>query len=204
MIHYFYHLDYPHVEPDVKKDEDLSLAEAEVLARLQAEQVADRVDYEEKLLLWQEWEALKSQRAKKSWLRSHRNVPVKPAMPAFMDKAPNLIIHGRIYALGEKYGISALKKLAAAKFEGDAMKHWDTEEFCQAAEEVYTNTIDSDGGLRSIVVKTICEHKQLVDKSYVQDIIKSHDLGLDLVVALFEKLSPPEEYVAESEEDWDI
>jgi hypothetical protein len=77
-----------------------------------------------------------------------------------------------------------LKALALEKFKAEAMAHWNNEEFSQAANEVYTSTIESDRGLRDIVVNTVCQHPVVMDKEDIQDVVKSLDLGFDMLTHL--------------------
>lgn len=71
-----------------------------------------------------------------------------------------LVLHARVYALGEKYMVEGLKALAIENFSNSARNLWNTDGFFEAAREVYTSTIDSDRGLRDIVVKVFHDHQE--------------------------------------------
>ncbi|KAL2158848.1 hypothetical protein VTH06DRAFT_4040 [Thermothelomyces fergusii] len=68
---------------------------------------------------------------------------------------PNLSIHAKLYALAEKYDMQTLKTLALEKFKEEVKFHWNTDDFVRAAEEAYTSTLESDRGLRNVVVDAI-------------------------------------------------
>lgn len=95
---------------------------------------------------------------------------------------PNLTIHARVYALGEKYGVRGLKALALEKFKKETDIHWSSDDFLRAAQEVYTSTIDHDRPMRDAVVETITKHPDLLDKEQVQDVVKSLELSFDLLM----------------------
>ncbi|KAL1310724.1 hypothetical protein AAFC00_000979 [Neodothiora populina] len=85
----------------------------------------------------------------------------------------NLLTHIRVYALAEKYGVSALKDLAKRKFECQMACFYDSPEFADAVEEVYCSTIDSDRGLRDVVLQAFRSHPQLASTQDVFAVIKS-------------------------------
>lgn len=77
-----------------------------------------------------------------------------------------------MYALAEKYGIAALKSLAKHKFECQMACYYDSPEFADAVEEVYSSTIDSDRGLRDVVLQAFRSHPQLASTQDVFAVIK--------------------------------
>lgn len=85
----------------------------------------------------------------------------------------HLLAHTRVYALAEKYDVPALKSLAKRKFEIAMACHYDSPEFADAIEEVYCSTIDSDRGLRSVVIQAIANHPALANTRDVYSVIKS-------------------------------
>lgn len=61
--------------------------------------------------------------------------------------------------------VDGLKALAMEKFEKATASDLNKDDFLDAAREAYTSTIDSDRGLRDIVVKVFHAHKlSLLDK----------------------------------------
>lgn len=128
MLHYFYHLDYPHVglhQPGAETPEGTSIVPEQGEASL-AEQPDDHFA----------WRSLRSGKSKK------RPAKKKPAWESPGDEAglsdtttqrrePNLIIHANIYALGEQYAVEGLKSVALTKFSDEAKLHWMSEDFKQ-------------------------------------------------------------------------
>lgn len=83
-----------------------------------------------------------------------------------------LLAHTRVYALAEKYGIPGLKNLAKHKFERQMACYYDSPEFADAVEEVYSSTIDNDRGLRDVVLQAFRSHPQLASTQDVFAVIK--------------------------------
>jgi hypothetical protein len=112
------------------------------------------------------------------------NPPPSSPQPSGSDQAPpaNLSLHAKVYALGEKYGIEHLKLFAIQKFEAEVESHLQSKDFLMAIEEAYTSTVEEDRGLRDVVVKTMKKHKYLLKKLSVQAIVKSTQLGFDLLM----------------------
>lgn len=100
------------------------------------------------------------------------------------NQVSNLTLHAKVYALGEKYGITGLKTLAIAKFEDEVKDHWDSDDFILAVREVYTSTVDHDRPMRNVVVRALSNHLNLLDKQSVQDVIKDLSLVFDLLLHL--------------------
>lgn len=93
----------------------------------------------------------------------------------------HLLLHTRVYALAEKYDIPSLKLLARSKFEMAMACHYDSAEFSYAIEEVYCSTVDSDRGLRDVVLEAFKSHPQLANMQDVFAVIKdTPTLALEL------------------------
>ena len=93
----------------------------------------------------------------------------------------HLVLHTKVYALAEKYDIPSLKQLARSKFEMAMACFYDSEDFAEAIEEVYCSTIDSDRGLRDIVLEAFKSHPQLASTQDVYHVIKeTPSLALEL------------------------
>ncbi|KAK6439381.1 hypothetical protein LTR95_004411 [Oleoguttula sp. CCFEE 5521] len=92
-----------------------------------------------------------------------------------------LLLHTRVYALAEKFDIPSLKQLAQQKFEIAMACFYDSSEFADAIEEVYCSTIDSDRGLRDVVLQAFRSHPALATTADVFAVIKSTpDLAFEL------------------------
>ena len=88
------------------------------------------------------------------------------------EEESHLLTHTRVYALAEKYDIPSLKDLARSKFEMAMACYYDSSEFADAIEEVYCSTIDSDRGLRDIVLQAFRAHPALATTQDVYAVIK--------------------------------
>jgi len=92
-----------------------------------------------------------------------------------------LLTHARVYTLADKYGIPGLKSLAKHKFERQMACYYDSPEFADAVEEVYTTTIDTDRGLRNVVLQAFRSHPRLANTQDVFEVIKrTPTLAFDL------------------------
>ena len=153
MIHYLYHLDYPH-QSEVHHGLFNSSQDAEFTFDIS--DVAGATS--------------KAKKKKQSF--NFEDTP----------EIPNLTIHARLYALGEKYDIGGLKTLSLEKFKKEVRVHWDSYDFLRAAEEIYTSTIDRDRGMRDAVVDAISQHRNILNKEQVQNVVKRLDLSFDLLM----------------------
>ncbi|KAH6873632.1 hypothetical protein B0T10DRAFT_449832 [Thelonectria olida] len=95
-----------------------------------------------------------------------------------------LCLHARVYALAEKYAVSGLKEIALRYFryvaDGETCN---LEEFSDASELAYTTTIDSDRGLRDVVIKALHENYKALDQDHVQGLLKRHpNLAIDFIM----------------------
>jgi len=99
-----------------------------------------------------------------------------------IPKTSNLLIHAKMYALGEKYDIQGLKDLALGKFLTEVEFYWDTDDFIKAFEEVFTSTVEEDRGLRNACVDIIAQHVELLDRTQLQDVVKRCDVAFELMM----------------------
>ncbi|KAK5074610.1 hypothetical protein LTR70_010116 [Exophiala xenobiotica] len=73
----------------------------------------------------------------------------------------------------DKYGIDDLKDLARTKFEQAVADDWDSQAFAHAAELAFNTTPGSDRGLRAAVIKTINDHRELIDYEEIRALLDS-------------------------------
>ena len=102
-------------------------------------------------------------------------------------QSPNLIIHAKMYALAEKYAIGGLKGLSQEKFAAELEKHWDCTEFSQAILEAYSSIVQSDRELRDLVVNALHQHRELLDKEDIRNVVRNSDLAYDLLMYVHER-----------------
>ncbi|KAK3634619.1 hypothetical protein LTR56_015199 [Elasticomyces elasticus] len=84
----------------------------------------------------------------------------------------NIIMHARVFAAAEKYKVPALRELSASKFADAAEISWDHTQFAEAARIVYSTTPDHVRELRDTVVKTVHDHRELLDKLSIENAVK--------------------------------
>jgi len=93
------------------------------------------------------------------------------------DQTPNLfqaqlVVHAKVYAIAEQYGIQRLKSLAKKKFAAQVAYHRNSDEFAESLREVYETTIETDRGLRDIVIQTFRQFPELAQRKDVADAVK--------------------------------
>ena len=87
-------------------------------------------------------------------------------------EGPDLVTHARVYALAEKFGITGLKELAKEKFEVMANESWDDSGYLEAMHEVYTSTVESDRGLRNVIVQAFRRNPDMALRDEVQRVVQ--------------------------------
>jgi hypothetical protein len=197
MMHYLYNLDYPHVFLHEDSNED-------PLKLLGTNETAQMHDIAPAEAEWEEeptdapgdeiW-GFGTKKSKKDKKKKKSRPWTDEAMPDnYSDvgiAVPNLIVHAQVYALAEKYSVDGLKELALEKFEKEVESHWNTDDFLQAAEVVYTSTVESDRGMRDIVLRTFYRHHSLLGKREGKDVVKNvENIAYDLVIHFWEQTSP--------------
>lgn len=78
-------------------------------------------------------------------------------IPSAEGGPEQMVLHAKVYELGEKYFVKGLKQLAQDKFARSCKFHWNTSHFAAAVEHVFSSTVEGDTGLRDIVIKIISE-----------------------------------------------
>jgi hypothetical protein len=84
--------------------------------------------------------------------------------PAPKGDATQLLLHSKMYQMGDKYDVTGLKELAREKFMRSCMEYWDSEHFAPAAHHACSTTVEEDVGLRDVVIAVISEHMSLINK----------------------------------------
>lgn len=98
-------------------------------------------------------------------------------------KGPHaLLLNAKMYEIGEKYGVYGLKNLAQRKFIVACNLYWNDEAFPAAAHYVYSSTVESDQGLRSVVHKTICKHITLIKKAEIASMMDEFNLAMAILM----------------------
>ena len=99
------------------------------------------------------------------------------------------LLHARIYSLADRYLAPGLKSKAYSKFE-DAVARVSGAALAEVVNEVYSNTLESDRGLRDIVVKhaetTVAE--LICQKAFVEGVRNTDCFGMDLTESIVNKV----------------
>lgn len=99
-----------------------------------------------------------------------------------------LLVNAKMYAIGDKYRIEALKKLAKTKFSGALDAGWDIVSFPEVIETVYTTTLTSDRELRDCLKPVLLEHKEELHEQegfvgLIKDKLSDGDFAIDVIHA---------------------
>jgi hypothetical protein len=103
-----------------------------------------------------------------------------------------MIFHAKVYQIGDKYGIKALKICVTGKFRAAVESCWNTDDFPTAITLVYATTPSEDMGLRdSIVEITFKNFESLKSQTgFCKSLRKVSDFGFDLACFLYSKRRP--------------
>lgn len=94
----------------------------------------------------------------------------------------DLVLHVRVFALAEKYGIPHLKTLSLQKFRSTARKHWGSAYMVDALREAYESTIPAVRGMRDAMVEVLSDYRMLFDKADIDKLLlEIPHLSRDLV-----------------------
>jgi len=100
-----------------------------------------------------------------------------------------LTFHSKVYTLAEKCWIDDLKDVAIQKFRAAASQDWGLDDFVVSAREVYTGTVDTDRGLKDVIVGTLCERCGVMDEGAVKDLVKElHPLAYGMVLYMHKQI----------------
>lgn len=104
-------------------------------------------------------------------------------IPSINGPADQLLLHAKMYEIGDKYDVVGLKELSKEKFDCACRHFWDDPAFPVAAHHAFSTTVDKDKGLRDIVSKTISSHMELLKKGEIR-VLMTEVNGLALGVLL--------------------
>ncbi|KAK5170575.1 uncharacterized protein LTR77_005163 [Saxophila tyrrhenica] len=198
MIHFFYHLDY--MSPQAPKPITMFRHRARSCARRRLPRKLDLTHIEDPLLALaacydpedasptsptDSHQSFSLSEDKPQLLRTRSSSVPSLAYDSESDEESSdidelpeaepshLLLHTRVYALAEKYDIPSLKQLAKKKFEMEMACYFDSPELAEAIEDVYCSTIDSDRGLRDVVIEAFKAHPELESTQDVYAVVHS-------------------------------
>lgn len=109
--------------------------------------------------------------------------PPGARLPAAEGDASQLLLHAKMYEMGDKYDVIGLQDLAREKFLRACAVYYHDERFTQAARHAFSTTPDHDIGLRDVVKDVIWEHMDLLKKAEVQALVQdSKGLAMTLLM----------------------
>ncbi|KAF3011202.1 hypothetical protein E8E13_011609 [Curvularia kusanoi] len=100
---------------------------------------------------------------------------VTQPLPPAAGKAEDLLLHAKMYEIGDKYEVAGLRDIAKDKFNVSCKHFWNTTSFGLAAKHVFSTTVEDDKGLRDIVSATISDHIELVNDPEVDKVMIEHN-----------------------------
>lgn len=114
-----------------------------------------------------------------------RAVPIVRNTTACKPTPHHLVVHAKVFALAEKYAITGLYSMAKSNFQGEAYLFWDTADFLDATEYIFSSTPSIVRDLREIVAENITTHSMLLTQNArLNDMIVNTE-GLGSFLALF-------------------
>tara|TARA_R110002003_G_scaffold124_13_gene11302 strand:+ start:1997 stop:2401 length:405 start_codon:yes stop_codon:yes gene_type:complete len=104
------------------------------------------------------------------------------ALPPANGETTQLLLHAKMYEIGDKYDVQGLQQLAREKFLRACVEYWNDDNFAPAAHLAFTTTPESDDGLRTIISNIISQHMVLLNKPEVEALLNEFNgLAVDLL-----------------------
>jgi len=97
--------------------------------------------------------------------------PTYITLPPPDGDAEQLLLHAKMYEIGDKYDVIGLKQLAREKFLRVCNEYWDTEYFAPAAHYAFSTTPEEEKGLRDVISNVISQHMALLKKPAVETLL---------------------------------
>jgi hypothetical protein len=82
-----------------------------------------------------------------------------------------MVLHAKLYKLGDKYNVLGLKDLSRRKFLRACVKYWNHDQLPTAADYAFTTTTEDDKGLWEITCNLISLHMELLNKPAVEALL---------------------------------
>ena len=91
-------------------------------------------------------------------------------------------LHAELYALGDKYQVPGLSRLAMQKHKGRLKRAWDPQKFLRSIARVYNLTLESNRGLRNAA---LCHARSHIGKFQSDDAMRTQLRGACLDIPEF-------------------
>ncbi|KAK0609750.1 hypothetical protein B0T17DRAFT_512582 [Bombardia bombarda] len=171
-MHYLYHLDYPHQPMPQDGDAVTGVTEPETVANTTSHD-GDAVH-----LTRIRCNAEVGRSCNKKKCQKHKRGRGLPP-------SSNLTTHARVFAIAEYLVIPGLKVLAVKKFREEVQKSWNSDDFFEAMEVVYTSTGEDVREMRDAIVDAIHSHQELLDSVRVKHSLRNNPpLTFDVLMRL--------------------
>lgn len=103
------------------------------------------------------------------------------------------VFNVKMYSIGDKYDVPALKMLARQKFEESAKACWDMDDFPHAIAEVYKSTPPTDRGLRDLARDISLKNIKPLLKKQVFNNVLNEVVGFASDLVRVQPIKPDEE-----------
>jgi len=105
------------------------------------------------------------------------------------DLGAPLIVHARLYILGDKYDIPSLKELASRNYCKIVATQWNTKAFSESAEIIYNNIVVERDVLKDVIYeKARSNISTLINKPGFEGLLRrTNDFAADILISLIQK-----------------
>ena len=102
------------------------------------------------------------------------------------DPGAPLIVHARLYILGDKYDIPSLKELASRNYSEIVASRWNTKAFPESAEIIYNNIVVERDMLKDLIYeKARSEILTLINEPKFEGLLRrTNDFAADILISL--------------------
>src|ERR1700733_9373338 len=107
--------------------------------------------------------------------------------PATDPGAP-LIVHARLYILGDKYDIPSLKELASRYYGEIVATQWNTKAFPESAEIIYNNIVVERDKLKDVIYeKATSNISTLISEPGFESLLRrTNDFAADILISFIQ------------------
>lgn len=101
----------------------------------------------------------------------------------YQNAAANLILHVKLYIIGDKYDIQVLKDLSVIKYSKLAPGKWDSKHFLGSITLLYDNTVEAYKALKRVVPQLLQKHvHELLKEAEFLEILNNYpEVSIDML-----------------------
>lgn len=99
-----------------------------------------------------------------------------------------LIVHAKLYILGDKYDIPSLKELASRNYRETVATQWNTKNFPESAEIIYNNIVVERDMLKDVIYeKARSNISTLISEPRFEGLLRrTNDFAADILISLIQ------------------